>query len=60
VAQAGLSKKRDSISKITRAKRAGDVAQVVEHLPNKCKASSSNANNKDKKKKRERERIGLV
>jgi hypothetical protein len=29
-AQAGLGKKRDSSSKITRAKRAGGMAQVVE------------------------------
>jgi hypothetical protein len=33
--------KQDSISKITKAKRAGDVAQVVEHLPSKGKALSS-------------------
>jgi hypothetical protein len=30
IVQAGLGKKQDSISKITRAKRAGCVAQVVE------------------------------
>jgi hypothetical protein len=30
------------ISKITRAKMAGGVAQAVEHLLNKCKALSSN------------------
>jgi phage portal protein BeeE len=30
------------ISKITRAKRAGGLAQVGEHLPHKCKALSLN------------------
>jgi hypothetical protein len=29
---------------ITRTKRAGGVAQTVEHLPNKCKAMDSNPN----------------
>jgi hypothetical protein len=36
------AKKRDPTSKITKAKRAGDRAQVVEHLPCKYKAVSSN------------------
>jgi hypothetical protein len=27
--------------KITKAERAGGVAQVVEHLPNKCETQSS-------------------
>jgi hypothetical protein len=40
--QAGLGKKLDPISKITRAKRDGCVAQVVECLPSKCKGLSSN------------------
>jgi hypothetical protein len=42
VAQAGLGKKRHLTSKITRAKGAGSVAQVVENLPSKYKALSSN------------------
>jgi hypothetical protein len=33
---------RDPISKITRAKWTGGVAQAVEHLFCKCKALSSN------------------
>jgi hypothetical protein len=45
VVQAGLGKKQDLISKITRAKRAAGVAQVVECcLPSKCEALSSNPN----------------
>jgi hypothetical protein len=33
MAQTGVDRKRDPISKITRAKKAGVVAQVVQHLP---------------------------
>jgi hypothetical protein len=41
------------IKKITKAKRNGSVAQVVEHLYGKCKALSSNPvpQNKQKTKK---------
>jgi hypothetical protein len=39
--QVGMSKMRDLISKITREKRAGDMAQAVDHLPCKCEALSS-------------------
>jgi hypothetical protein len=39
--QVSLGKKQDPISKITRAKKAGGVAQAVEHLPSKCKTLSS-------------------
>jgi hypothetical protein len=35
--QTGMLKKQDPISK-----RAGDVAQAVEHLPSKCEVLSSN------------------
>jgi hypothetical protein len=45
VVQAGLGIKRDPISKITSAMRAGGVTQVGEHLPSnlaKCGALSSN------------------
>jgi hypothetical protein len=38
--QVSLGKKRDPISKIPRAKRAGGVAQVVQHLCSKCEALS--------------------
>jgi hypothetical protein len=37
-----LGKKQDPVSKITKAKRSGDVAQVVKPLSSKCKTLSSN------------------
>jgi hypothetical protein len=40
--QAGLDIKQDSIPKIPITKKAGRVAQVVEHLPSRCEALSSN------------------
>jgi hypothetical protein len=40
--QAGPSKKQNPVSEITKAKRAGSVAQVVEFLPSKLKSLSSN------------------
>jgi hypothetical protein len=49
--QAGLSKKPDPISKITREKRAEGMAQVVRGLPSKCEALSSTAITVKKKKK---------
>jgi hypothetical protein len=39
-----LGIKRDPLSKINKAKRAGGVAQVVEHLPHNCEALNSNPN----------------
>jgi hypothetical protein len=42
VVLASLSKKQDPVFKITRPKRAGGVAQVVERLPCKSDALSSN------------------
>jgi hypothetical protein len=39
--QAWSDKKQDPISKVTHEKRAGRVAQVVEHLPGEHKALSS-------------------
>jgi hypothetical protein len=39
--QAELGQKQGPISKITKAKRAGGVAQAAEQLPSKCKALSS-------------------
>jgi hypothetical protein len=42
VVQAGLGKKQDSISKITKAKRIGGMAQVVESLSSNCESLSSN------------------
>jgi hypothetical protein len=44
---------RDHISKITKAKRAEGVAQVVQCLPSKCKALSSNPDCQKEKKKKE-------
>jgi hypothetical protein len=43
--------------KTTKAKKAagaGDVAQVVEHLPSKCAALSSNSGNVDLKKSKDK------
>jgi hypothetical protein len=39
--QASLGKKQDPIFKMTGAKSARGMVQVVEHLPSKCKALSS-------------------
>jgi hypothetical protein len=50
VVQASLGKKQDPISKITRANRAGGVAQVEEHLPSKSEALSSNTSTAKNKK----------
>jgi hypothetical protein len=36
------SKKHQLVAQISTAKRAGDVAQLVEHLSSKCKDLSSN------------------
>jgi hypothetical protein len=41
IVQASLGEKRDHISKITRAKRAGGVVKVGEYLLCKSKAMSS-------------------
>jgi hypothetical protein len=38
------------MSKITRAKKDGGMAQVVEHLPSKCTNLSSNPSTKERKK----------
>jgi hypothetical protein len=38
----GGSQSRPAWSYITRAKRAGDIAQVIQRLPHKLKALSSN------------------
>jgi hypothetical protein len=46
------TKKRDPISKITRAKRTGIVTLEVEHPPGKSKALSSNPTTAKKKKKK--------
>jgi hypothetical protein len=51
VVQAVLGKKQDPVYKITRGeKRAGGMAQVVEHLLSNCKPLSSNPSNCQKKK----------
>jgi hypothetical protein len=51
LAQVGLGKKCNPISKITRAKRAGGIAQLVEHLPSK----SSNPSTTKKEEEEEEE-----
>jgi hypothetical protein len=43
-----LGKKQDSISKIPRVKRAGVMAQAVEHLPSKCDVLSSSPSKTNK------------
>jgi hypothetical protein len=43
--QARPGKKQVPISKITRVKRAGGIAQVVQCLPSQCETLSSNPNN---------------
>jgi hypothetical protein len=45
-----LGRKQNPISKITRAKRVGGVAQMVECLPSKCKALWSNPSTTHTKK----------
>jgi hypothetical protein len=57
--QSGQIVCKTPISKITRAKWAGGVAQVVECLLCKCKAMSSNPS-PTKKKKRAPKYIGLM
>jgi hypothetical protein len=49
VVQGSLGKKRDPISKVTKAKRAGGAAQEVECLPSMCEALSSNRSTTKKK-----------
>jgi hypothetical protein len=43
-------KMQDPFQETTKAKQGLGVAQVVEHLPSKCKALSSNTTNPQKKK----------
>jgi hypothetical protein len=44
--------KQETISKITRERRAGGMTQAVEHLPGKFKALSSNPSTTKKEKKK--------
>jgi hypothetical protein len=46
-----MGKKPDHVSEITREKRAGGVAQVVECLPSKCEALTLTPSTTKKKKK---------
>jgi hypothetical protein len=48
--------REDSISRATRAKWTGGVAQVVDHLICKCKALSSNPSLTKKKKEKEKKK----
>jgi hypothetical protein len=49
--QTGLSKKGNPFSKITKAKRAGDMAQVVACSPSKCGAEFKSQYHQKKKMK---------
>jgi hypothetical protein len=57
--QANLGIKWDPISKITKAKSTGNMTQVVEDLPDKCKAWSSTPSTIGKKKKQLNCNIGV-
>jgi hypothetical protein len=61
IVQAGLGERQDPMSKITRAKRVGGMAQSVQHLPSKCKALNSNSStaNAPKKKKKKQKNCAL-
>jgi hypothetical protein len=48
----GSGKKWDAISKITRAKKARGVAQMIECLPSKCEEPSSNLSTGKKQRKK--------
>jgi hypothetical protein len=56
VVQASLGKKQDPSSKITKAKRAGGIAQAVERLSNKCEVLSSNPSITKKREGKEEEK----
>jgi hypothetical protein len=58
--QTGLGKNQNPVSKIPRAKRTGDVAQVGDHLLSKAKAVSSNTSTSKKKKDRPKLEVGTV
>jgi hypothetical protein len=58
--QTGLGKNQNPVSKIPRAKRTGDVAQVGEHLLSKAKAVSSSPSTSKKKKDWPRLEVGTV
>jgi hypothetical protein len=44
----------DPVQKITKTKRFGCMAQVVEHLPSKCKALNWPSTTKERKQKKNR------
>jgi hypothetical protein len=48
------SAQQQKLPHITKQKSPGDVAQVLEHLPTKCKALSSNPHTAKKLKKKKR------
>jgi hypothetical protein len=45
---------QDPMSKITKSKRVGEMVQVVEHLPGKCKVLSFHPQYHQKKKERKK------
>jgi hypothetical protein len=60
VVQAGLGKKQDPISKITRAKWARGIVQVVAYLPSKNEALSTNLSTKSKKRKKKKKDAQII
>jgi hypothetical protein len=52
------TKSEDPLSKRTREKRGGDVAQEVMHLPNKHEAMSSRPSTTKKERKKEGRNLG--
>jgi hypothetical protein len=48
---------QDPITKVTRVKRAGGVAQAVEHFPSKHKALSTNPSNTKTNKQTKNQKI---
>jgi hypothetical protein len=60
IVQVSLGKKRELISKITRAKWVGGVARVVQGLPSKCESLNSNPSTiEEKEGKKEEKREGM-
>jgi hypothetical protein len=56
---ASPGKKQDPISEITKAKKAGGVAQVLELLPSKCKSPSQTPLPKKTERKKEKRKCGI-
>jgi hypothetical protein len=57
---ASPGKKQDPISEITKAKKAGGVAQVLELLPSKCKSPSQTPLPAQKRQKERKKKENVV